>query len=337
MKMATRRYCQTGSVLRHWRRVDKLLCFFARIGIGLLQAMPLRLAALIGRFGGEVVFWLDRRHRRMAIGNLTRCFQQEKSAAEIRALAHENFRRIGENSCCAINTAAMNKTQLRKVLQVKGPGALGHAAGGSPPPNRLFATGHFGNFELFARMAAYVSGYQCAATYRGIRQPVLNRLFYDLRTRTGNLLFERRTEVEDLKRALDKGGLLLVLIADQSAQDGGLEVPFFNQPCLASRAPAVMAVRYNCELYVPICYRTGLGRWIIETGEAIPTRENGRRRSSEDITRDINLLMEAAVRRDPANWFWVHNRWKPRRTANPQKNPRPDRDPTGAESLPLKH
>jgi lauroyl/myristoyl acyltransferase len=48
-------------------------------------------------------------------------------------------------------------------------------------------------------------------------------------------------------------------------------------------------------------------------------------------------LMEAAVRRDPANWFWVHNRWKPRRTANPQKNPRPDRDPTGAESLPLKH
>jgi KDO2-lipid IV(A) lauroyltransferase len=71
-----------------------------------------------------------------------------------------------------------------------------------------------------------------------------------------------------------------------------------------------MASRYDCELYVPICYRTGLGRWVIETGAAIPIRENGKRRSCDDITRDISAAMEAAVRRDPANWFWVHNRWK---------------------------
>ena len=25
---------------------------------------------------------------------------------------------------------------------------------------------------------------------------------------------------------------------------------------------------------------------------------------------DVNRAFEAAVRRDPANWFWVHNRWK---------------------------
>ena len=27
--------------------------------------------------------------------------------------------------------------------------------------------------------------------------------------------------------------------------------------------------------------------------------------------RDVNRAFEAAVRRDPANWFWVHSRWKP--------------------------
>lgn len=292
--------------------VDTILCFLTRLGIGLLQALPLPGAARLGRFGGELVFWADGRHRRMAIANLTRCFGHEKSAAEIRALAHENFRRIGENACCAIATAAMDRTQLHAVLEVQGAGATGHPPDGQIPPNRLFATGHFGNFELFARLALFVEGYQCAATYRGIRQPALNELFYKLRTRSGNLLFERRSGAEDLKRALNQGGILLVLVADQSARDGGVEVPFFGHPCFASRAPAVMAARYGCELYVPICYRVGLGRWVIETGAAIPTVENGRRRSSEDITRDINSAMEAAVRRDPANWFWVHNRWKTR-------------------------
>ncbi|HXE42906.1 MAG TPA: hypothetical protein VN516_07760, partial [Candidatus Baltobacteraceae bacterium] len=234
--------------------MDQFLCFFTRIAIGLLQKMPLRWAAHMGRCGGEVVFWLDRRHRRMAIKNLTRSFP-EKSPAEIRALAHENFRRIGENACCAIHTAAMSPAQLQEVLEIKGSGAAEGIVNGHPPVNRLFATGHFGNFELFARMASYIGGYQCAATYRGIRQPALNRLFYDLRTRSGNLLFERRTESEDLKRALNQGGLLLVLVADQSTRNGGLEVPFLGQPCWASRAPAVMACRYDCELYVPICYR----------------------------------------------------------------------------------
>lgn len=290
-------------------RVDLILCFFVRIGVRLLQAMPLRWAAQIGRCGGELVFWLDARHRRMAIANLTRCFSQ-KSPAEIRALAHENFRRIGENSCGAVATATLNPEQLRKVLQVTGPGVQPRKDEPGALPNRLFCTGHFGNFELFVRMNVYLSGYQCAATFRGIRQPVLNQMIYDMRSRSGILMFERRTGAEDLKRLLAKGGALLVLIADQSTRDGGLELDFFGYPCFASRSPAIMASRYNCELYVPICYRTGLGRWVIETGEAIPTHADGRRRSCDDITRDISAAMEAAVRRDPANWFWVHNRWK---------------------------
>ena len=34
--------------------------------------------------------------------------------------------------------------------------------------------------------------------------------------------------------------------------------------------------------------------------------------------RDVNRVFEAAVRRDPANWFWVHNRWKQFAGKSPQ-------------------
>jgi len=26
---------------------------------------------------------------------------------------------------------------------------------------------------------------------------------------------------------------------------------------------------------------------------------------------EVNQAFETAIRRDPANWFWVHKRWKP--------------------------
>jgi lauroyl/myristoyl acyltransferase len=302
--------------------MDQALYYVGCMIVALLQAMPLLWVARLGRCGGGLVFWLDGRHRRVALHNLTLCFQTVKSPKEIRALAHENFRRIGETYCSAIKTAGMSEIELRKVFEVRGIAPFDPATTKRPEQNCLYATGHFGNFELFARISTFVPGYQCAATYRAFRQPSLDRILRALRTRTGSgcLMFERRTDSDGLKKAMNEGGMLLILVSDQSVKDNGLELPFFGRTCSMSRAPAVMAARYNCSLFVPICYRTALGRWRIEIGEPIPTHENGLRRSIEEITRDINTALEAAVRRDPANWFWVHNRWKTRVKATSQSS-----------------
>jgi len=81
--------------------------------------------------------------------------------------------------------------------------------------------------------------------------------------------------------------------------------------CSTSTAPAIFALRYDCALLTGVCYRIGLARWRMEAGELIPTSENGMPRTTEAIMLDVNQAFEAAIRRDPANWFWVHNRWKP--------------------------
>ncbi len=90
-----------------------------------------------------------------------------------------------------------------------------------------------------------------------------------------------------------------------------MRLPFLGHDCSTSAAPAIFALRYHCALHTGICYRVGLARWRIEAGDEIPTHENGRPRSAAAIMRDVNRAFEAAVRRDPANWFWVHRRWKP--------------------------
>ena len=141
-----------------------------------------------------------------------------------------------------------------------------------------------------------------------LRLPALDRLLLDLRNRSGCRFFERRTEGDALKAAMTGTGLLLGLLADQSSR--GVRLPFLGRECNTSTAPAVFALRYHCELYSAFCFRTGPARWRIELGEPVPTHENGKPRPAEEIMRDVNRAFEAAVRRDPANWFWVHRRWK---------------------------
>ncbi len=293
--------------------VGSLLNGLARAVIGLIRALPLRTVARLGRWVGRGVGCLDLRHRRMARRNLEHALGGELAPRAIRRTVWENFGRIGENFACAVRTADMSAAEVRDILEVVGSEKLLPPPEVQPPPSRVVAIGHFGNFELFASAFAFAPGYRFATTYRALRQPALNRLMQDLREKSGCEFFERRLEGDLLRAAMNRGGLLLGLLADQHAGRSGVWGPFFGRRCSTTPAPAVMALRYRCPLFTAICFRVGLARWRIEVGDEIPTRVDGKRRSVADITADINRAFETAIRRDPANWFWVHNRWKQRR------------------------
>ena len=288
--------------------MNTVIYLLGRGVVALLQALPLVWVARLGRAGGGLVYWLDARHRRVAQNNLTLCFGREKSPAEIRALARENFRRIGENFASAVKTAVMTPWQMLPHFDLTlARSILPHVAGAGPQ-SRIVAIGHFGNFELYARFGQFVPIFKCAATYRALNQPALDRILRSLRERSDCRFFERRRDGAALKAAMNDTGLLLGLLADQSSR--GVRIPFLGRDCDTSTAPAVFALRYNCPLHTAICYRIGLATWRIEVGDEIPTRENGAPRSTGAIMRDVNQAFEIAVRRDPANWFWVHRRWK---------------------------
>ena len=291
--------------------MDRLFYFIALGFIKFLQALPLRWVGRIGRGAGALAYFIDGRHRRVALRNLAMCLGGEKSPGEIRALAKEHFRRLGESYASAIKTAAMDWEELKPFVEFTGVEKAMHGGVGQNPPSIVVAIGHFGNFEIYARFAQFMPIIHCATTYRGLRQPLLNRLMQSMREKSGCAFFERRTDAAALRAWMTPEGCLLGLLADQHAGTGGVRIPFFGHECSATVAPAVFALRYNCPLRTAICYRVGLARWRIELGDEIPTREDGKARDVTAITRDVNAAFEVAVRRDPANWFWVHNRWKP--------------------------
>jgi KDO2-lipid IV(A) lauroyltransferase len=288
--------------------MDTLLYWLVRALVAFIQALPLKLVARLGRACGALAFWLDARHRRVALQNLGKCFGSEKSPEEIRAIAKEHFRRLGENYCSAIKTAAMTPWQMLSHFDLTLAGNILPHEVGAGPQSRIVAIGHFGNFELYARFGQFVPIFKCAATYRALKQPALNRIMVELRESEGCRFFERRRDGAALKAAMNDTGLLLGLLADQSSR--GVRIPFLGHDCDTTTAPAVFALRYHCPLHTAICYRIGLANWRIEVGDEIPTRENGAPRSTAAIMRDVNRAFEIAVRRDPANWFWVHRRWK---------------------------
>ena len=291
--------------------VNSLFYCLARTFVGVVQLMPLKLVALVGRFGGFLFYFLDVRHRRVAVNNLLACLCNSHSKKEILSIARENFCRLGEVYLSALKTAAIPTEKIGSVLSVLGEEniSLAKREDGSLP-SFLFALGHFGNFELFAKCGVFVPDYVLSTTYRGFRQPWLERLILSLRNRSGINLFDRRWDGVKLRAFMNRPGTITGLLADQSAGRSGLCLPFFGRPCSVTPSPALFALRYNLSLHGCFCRRLGLGRWEIEIGPEISTRFDGRARPVEDIMSDINFLFESFILEDPANWFWVHDRWK---------------------------
>lgn len=310
--------------------MDWILGTFARALVALLQALPLDLVARIGRALGAVAWVLDRRHRRVALENVGAALGAELGPEGVRRVARENLLRIGENYLCAVKTAAMDDAALADRLAWVGfEGSIP-----SDGSSLVAAIGHFGNFELFARARRLAPGWTVATTYRALRQPGLNRVMQGLREASGVRYFERTREGAALREALGQGQLILGLLADQHAGDRGLWLPFFGRPCSTTASPAVYALRYGTPLVTAVCYRVGLARWAIEFSGRIETRRpDGAARETGEIMADVNRALEAAVRRDPANWFWVHRRWK--RPSRHQLRGTPDRDGEGTSSAPV--
>jgi len=250
---------------------------------------------------------MDRRHRRVAEENLARAFPELKPQ-EVQALALENFRRIGEAYACAIRTPGMDPSELLGRIEFVGLDDLLQ----SGAERLVVATGHFGGFDLLAHVQGHWPNWRLATTYRAQRFAPLNTALQRLRDLTGVQFIERHNAVQAVSELFNKNKSILALFSDQHGGGKGLWLPFLGHHCSCSPAPAVIALRYKALLTMAICYRTDLARWRIEVGPVIPTHdEHGQERSLEDITLEIHRQYEIAVRRDPANWFWVHRRWKP--------------------------
>jgi len=289
----------------------------------LLLYYPLRLLAFIigcfpvswvARFGhciGLFVCCLDKRHCRVAQANLKLIFGDKFNDDEIKMLAKENTARVVEAYVSAISTLQMTQEQIEKYVTFEGVENIRPIDKlDDYSPHVVGLIGHFGNFELYTRLAKFFKGRQFSTTYRGFDNALGDKLLAKLRSYSGCLFFERRRDFAALKNLMSEKPVTIGLLADQHPGDGGKWFSFMGIECRCSVSPAVLALKYNCPIQPAFCYRVAPGRWKIILDPEIPTRANGNPRTISEIIEDVNKAYEKAILRDIKNWLWGHRRWK---------------------------
>jgi KDO2-lipid IV(A) lauroyltransferase len=111
-----------------------------------------------------------------------------------------------------------------------------------------------------------------------------------------------------------KGGGGLGMLVDQDTDIQGVFVPFFGRLAHSARAPADLALRFGSPILMGTCHRRGphAGDGLQLEFSEIPYDPDAPDREAEviRITAACQAVLEDAIRRFPADWVWMHDRWR---------------------------
>ncbi len=283
--------------------MERVIYALALAVVTTIRALPLPVCFGLGKFIGATLWLVLPPYRRLARENLTKAFAGEKSPAQIRALTFRHFTTLGANACSAFKVAAMSEDQLKKHHTIEGlehvKDALAHGKG------LVLMISHIGNWELFAQANFHARPWKTATVYQSLRNKRVDDLINSDRRAKGTATFDRKRGLNKALSFLKEGNLVAILV-DQHAGDSGLWTPFFGALASTSPLAASLATRTGAPIVPMAVFTDGFAKWRIAARPAIPYEPE----NTDQLTADINAALESQIRESPADWFWVHNRWK---------------------------
>ena len=170
----------------------------------------------------------------------------------------------------------------------------------------IFISGHFANFELMS-MEITKKKINLATIYRPINNFFLNPFMEYLRKKyvCKNQIKKGINGVRETIEYI-KNKHSIALMIDQRVSEGE-KINFFNIPAYTTTLPAQLAIKYNLKIIPVYIKREQNNNFIIEFKNEINHKNFN---NKLDLTKELNLILEKMVLKNPDQWIWTHNRWK---------------------------
>lgn len=274
----------------------------------LTTRLPFSAQLGIGSLLGHLLFHLARRRRHITEVNLKLCFpelsdQQQKDLVKRTFIA---------NAIGVIETAyswwASDK-RVEPLVEMKGIELLHDAL--KQGNGVLLLGAHYTTLDLAGRFLSYYLDFD--VTYRKHNNPVMDHFIVNSRKkRFGNVI--ERKEMRRALKSLKKNRVVWYAGDQDYGRKQSVFVPFFGIPAATITATSRLSSFNNSPVLLSSYYRkpdnSGYIFEISTPFDSIPSGDD-----SADATL-INEVLEAAIRKHPEQYMWVHRRFKTRPDGN---------------------
>jgi Kdo2-lipid IVA lauroyltransferase/acyltransferase len=277
----------------------------------LLHWLPLGAQALLGRGLGVLLHAFAGTRRRIALRNIALCFP-EQSQLQHERLARAHFRWLGRSIIERGLLWYASPERLRRLIHVEGEV---HLAEQSERPV-MWLVPHFMALDVAGAAVLLFQKRRGISIYQEQSNSVMDAAIRRGRLRLGNAeIFPRDESAKALVRAIRRGDAFFNLPDMDFGERDAAFVPFFGIPAATLLAPSRLARALNMVVQ-PVLAETlpgGAGYRVrfMPAWTEFPTDD------ALADTAAMNRWIEAQIRAKPAQYLWVHKRFKTRPSDEP--------------------
>jgi len=270
----------------------------------LLALLPYRALVAIGYGLGYIASYIPSDRNRVVKTNLHLCFPK-LSATEIDDLARKHWRLLGRSLVEKSIIWFGSSKQLGKMIEVKSAVDL------SSKKPRILVNMHFTGIEgsiILSALSKEKHWPRTSGFFQRMKNPFFNKKIVDWRNRFGGNSIDRQGNAKAIIREIRNGDFIIIAPdIDLGLKDSEF-VPFFGiqtntittisrlatitgaEVCLMTTTLKVDESGYLCEIKAPL--------------------ENFPGEDPKSDTARLNQYFEAEIRLRPAEYYWVHKRFK---------------------------
>jgi KDO2-lipid IV(A) lauroyltransferase len=264
-------------------------------------------AARISNFLGKILFNVAKKHREIALDNLTYAFGHEKQSEEIEKIAQQVFINLVQIVFEIAWSLQLDKKHLSRQFKIDGFHHIKKAY--EKGKGVLVLTAHFGNWELLSVIGGMIKFPQ-SVVVRPLDFRPLDHFVFKLRTRFGGKIIPKQRSFRKIFRCLARGEFVYLLMDQNVDWYEGVFVDFMGHRACTNNGLALLALKTGAPV-VPVFMIREKSGLRAEFGPEVVTVKTGDRQKDIEInTQEYNRVIENVVRRYPDQWFWIHQRWK---------------------------
>jgi len=270
----------------------------------LFSLLPLRVLYLISDFASFIISSVVKYRRDIVLDNLRHAFPT-KSEEELLKIAKRFYRNLTDTFIETIKMLSVSDRFLEK-----------HFSGNWEVINNLKPTGrkvqvHMGhnfNWEWGNAVAAKKLNFPFIGAYMPLKNKIFERLFYELRSKSGTLLV-RATKMGPDMLPYRNTQYMIGLVADQNPGHpaSGLWFHFLGRPAPFLSRPAKYAIANDCAVVFAFIHKKKRGYYeiVFELME-----EKAETTTEIALTTKFVHYMQHVIETYPDMWLWSHRRWK---------------------------
>ena len=285
---------------------------WSQVGVGsmrVLAKLPLPVLRGLGKVVGRILFVLAGQRRKIALRNLELCFP-EVPEAQRRAWAKETF----EVFCQTFLDRSWLWFGSEELVRsrVKLEGAIEELDGATPT---IIFEPHFYGMDAGGLALPLNTQREFTSIFATNPDPVLDDWFMAGRQRFGHVrMLNRADGVKPIISCLRKGGLLYLLPDMDYGKNDSVFVPFFAVENTATIPSLSRFARLGKAKVVALYNRMTPEGYV---AQLTPAWENFPTDDHVADTARMNRELQAAIMTMPAQYYWVHKRFKTRPPGEP--------------------